>query len=105
MSERRPDAEREVAQALDALAKAHKEAMAAIDAITDPQQAFERATTLANLLGDMRSEAAELRARTAARIWEAEELSLAALAERIGVSKARADQIIRAAKTSRKGQP
>ena len=49
-------------------------------------------------------EASELRTQAAARIWQAEELSLAALAERIGVSKARADQLIRAARATRKEQ-
>jgi 3-methyladenine DNA glycosylase/8-oxoguanine DNA glycosylase len=97
-------AEQAAGEALDGLTRAYKEAAAAIEAIPDPQRAFAYATQLANLVRDLFPEASELRSRTVARIWEAEELSLAALAQRIGVSKARADQLIRAAKTARAGK-
>jgi 3-methyladenine DNA glycosylase/8-oxoguanine DNA glycosylase len=92
------------ADALDALTRAYREAVATINAIPNAQRAFEYATQLANTLRDTYQQASELRTQAAARIWEAEELSLAALAERIGVSKARADQLIRAARASRKEQ-
>ena len=100
----RTQPEETAAEALDALTAAYREAVATIKAIPDPQRAFEYATQLANALRDIYREASELRTHTAARIWEAEELSLAALAERIGVSKARADQLIRAARATRKEQ-
>src|SRR5215211_6387960 len=100
----RTQPEEAAAQALDALTTAYQEAVATINAIPDPQRAFEYATQLANALRDTYQQASELRTQAAARIWEAEELSLAALAERIGVSKARADQLIRAARASRKEQ-
>ena len=100
----RTQPEEAAAQALDALMAAYRDAAAAINAIPDPQRAFEYATQLASMLRDIAQRASELRTQTAARIWEAQELSLAALAERIGVSKARADQLIRAAKASRKEQ-
>ena len=100
----RTQPEEAAADALDALTRAYRAAAAAINAIPDPQRAFEYATQLANALRDTAQRASELRTQAAARIWEAEELSLAALAERIGVSKARADQLIRAARASRKEQ-
>jgi 3-methyladenine DNA glycosylase/8-oxoguanine DNA glycosylase len=100
----RTQPEEAAAEALDALTAAYHQAVAAINAIPDPQRAFEYATQLANALRDTYQQASELRTLTAARIWEAEELSLAALAQRIGVSKARADQLIRAARASTKEQ-
>jgi hypothetical protein len=102
--ERTQPEETAAAEALDALTAAYREAVATINAIPDPQRAFEYATQLANALRDTYQEASELRTHAAARIWEAEELSLAALAERIGVSKARADQLIRAARATKKEQ-
>ena len=105
MAEReRTQPEEAAAEALDALTAAYRKAVATISAIPNPQRAFEYATQLANALRGTYEEASELRTHAAARIWEAEELSLAALAQRIGVSKARADQLIRAAKASRKEQ-
>jgi (p)ppGpp synthase/HD superfamily hydrolase len=62
------------------------------------QHAFESATALADTLRQLAENAANLRARTAARIATEEKLSLSVLATRIGVSKARADQLIKSAK-------
>src|SRR5215216_1652054 len=100
----RTQPEEAAAEALDALTTAYREAVATINAIPNPQRAFEYATQLANALRDTYQQASELRTQAAARIWQAEELSLAALAERIGVSKARADQLIRAARATKKEQ-
>jgi len=67
-----------------------------------PDDAFAAASELWNLLeaAERRFNAAvaELRATTVGRIWTVNKLSLAALADRIGVSKTRADQFIRAAR-------
>ena len=62
------------------------------------QHAFDSATALADTLRQLAENAANLRARTAARIATEEKLSLSVLATRIGVSKARADQLIKSAK-------
>jgi hypothetical protein len=62
------------------------------------QHAFESATALADTLRQLAENAANLRAHTAARIAAEEKLSLSVLASRIGVSKARADQLIKSAK-------
>lgn len=64
----------------------------------DPHVAFRRATELAEILRSLADEAANLRPATVYRIWEAEQLSLAALAKRIGVSKTRADQLLHMAR-------
>lgn len=86
--------------ALRALARARDDAIAAIEASPDPQQAFSDATELAEALRAGAGEAAELRARAATRIWESEQMSLTVLAKRIGVSKQRAGQMIQSAKSA-----
>jgi hypothetical protein len=75
------------------------EERASIEAETAPAAAFARATRLVELLRAQVDEAAELRVRAAARIYEAESLSLAGLADRLGISKARAAQLINSSKS------
>ncbi|MFF5227466.1 hypothetical protein [Dactylosporangium sp. NPDC000521] len=87
--------------ALAALNSAYADSIHAVDSIGDSVAAFERATELSGVLQDLAKSAANLRASTALRVAESEGLSLAALAGRIGTSKARADQLIRAAKALR----
>lgn len=96
-----PAEETEFLDALAALNSAYADSTTAVDNIGDGLAAFERATELAALLQDLAKSAANLRAGTALRVAESEGLSLAALAGRIGTSKARADQLIRAAKALR----
>jgi len=62
--------------------------------------AFDQATELVELLRRLTDAAAAVRAQTVGRIWATEEMSLAGLAQRIGVSKARADQLVRASKAT-----
>lgn len=91
-----------VRSAIDDVRASYELAVRAIEGIPDNQQAFELATQLRDEMDGLVGEAADLRARMVGRIWEAEELSLAALANRIGVSKSRAGQFIetvRSAKT------
>lgn len=90
----------EFGAALFGLRRAFREAVTAVQATADPQEAYESATRLADGLREMADAAARVRAETAARIHRAESLSLAGLAERLGVSKARADQLLRAARKS-----
>lgn len=88
------------------LAAFYEQIAATIDHLgsTDPQAAFELATQHALALRDLHDQeegrASRLRARQAVRIREKEALSLAALADRIGVSKSRADQLVNLAKTT-----
>lgn len=98
MEESEADAMRD---AIAAITRAYTDAMKAINATSDSQQALESATQLAVTLREAFDGASELRTQIAGRIWEAEKLSLSALANRMGVSKARADQLIRAHKSAR----
>ncbi|MGH3930469.1 MAG: hypothetical protein ACRDTF_10890 [Pseudonocardiaceae bacterium] len=89
-----------LARAIAELRRAYQEAHAAITAEPDPHRAFELATDFANELRSLADDGANLRAVTVGRIWEAEAISLAQLAQKIGVSKARAGQLMQSARAA-----
>ena len=91
-------------QALAEVVKACEAASDEIRAVTDPHLAYEHATRLLEEMQGQRGKAAQVRAEQVARIWKAEELSLAQLAGRIGVSKARAEQFVREAGKAQEDQ-
>ena len=78
----------------------YEQRAAAILAMDDLDAAFAEATLLRGELGELESDAAELRAVIARRMWETGRYSIAQLAARLGVKKTRADQLLR-----RAGQP
>ena len=80
----------------EAIAAADR-ALAAIRATDSPQEKLEAAGRLVEALRARSDEAARIRHAEAVRIYETESLSLAQLAHRVGISKARADQIIKQA--------
>lgn len=80
--------------------RAFEAAIAAIRAQPDPGRAYEGATELVETLRRLFEKSADLRAESAARIFDTEQMSLAVLADRIGVSKARAAQLIKTAKSA-----
>jgi len=86
----------EIDAALAAVQRTCGNAIAAIRSTPGSQERINAAGRLADLLRDRFEEVARLRHEEAVQIWETEKLSLAALAQRVGISKARADQIIRA---------
>lgn len=92
------DGTQAVAKALDAIDRAYKAAAAAIDADRDPTRAFRLATEVTETLRERTNDAANLRVVAATRTYEAERLSLSGLADRIGISKARAAQLINSSK-------
>ena len=69
----------------------------AIRAMDDLTEAFQEAGKLVNVQLEFRHEAAQLRADVARRIKAAGELSIGQLAQRLGVSKGRADRMLRRA--------
>lgn len=77
---------------------AYRQAASEIQSLEDQELAYESATQLADRLRDMADQAAQIRAASAARIQQAEGLSLMQLAERLGLSKARASQLVQAAR-------
>ena len=98
MDDRQTASEDGFAVALASLRDAYERAAAVIHRDSQAQHAFESSTALADMLRQLAEYAASLRARTAARIAAEEKLSLSVLAARIGVSKQRADQLIKSAK-------
>lgn len=76
---------------------AYARAVALVRAMPEPGKAFDAATRLTAALRELADSAAGLRGESITAIWQAEELSLAALAKRVGVSKSRANQLIQAA--------
>lgn len=98
------DASRDQAvTAITAMTSAYTAAAAAIEAIKDPDEAFQLATTLWGELRTATDENGLLRARLAARIWELHELDLVSLASRLSqsghsIGKSRAGQLIQSAR-------
>lgn len=84
--------------ALESVRRAREVAAIAIDSSGGAEAAFRLATDLANAFREAADEIAAVRAREAARLRDAEGLSLAGLADRLGISKPRADQLMRIAK-------
>jgi hypothetical protein len=109
MDHTRAIAEQELHQLHAELVDLYATALASIESVSDPQAAFEVASAWQNQVRALHEQqamkASRLRARQAVRIREAEALSLAGLADRIGVSKARADQLVNAAKEPEEATP
>jgi 8-oxo-dGTP diphosphatase len=78
-------------------------AVAAIQASPDAEQAFRDAGALGDLARRLSGETADFRAYLAAALLDANALSLSQLARILGVSKARAAQLVRAG--HKKGNP
>lgn len=79
---------------IDAVRSAIRQAVAGLDDLP-AREAFESASTLAELLTNEAIATGKVRATIAARLRDTEGLSLAGLAEALGISKARADQLVR----------
>jgi hypothetical protein len=92
-----PDPSEEVRAALDEIDRIYERVAASI-AAADHAAAFEAASEFAAKLRALGDRAAQLRLESVGRIWDTDKLSLAGLADRIGVSKSRADSLIRAVK-------
>jgi len=85
------------------LQAAYEEARALTTGIDEPQAGFRAATQLTAALQKMLDEVAEMRALIVTRIHEAEgseTASLSKLAERFGISKSRADQLVQRGKAA-----
>ncbi|MBT2225997.1 hypothetical protein [Nonomuraea sp. NEAU-A123] len=68
-----------------------------LESASDLQEAFDSVTQLATGLRDIADDVALTRAKVAAQIREAENLSLEGLAQKLGMSKQRAFQLLKAA--------
>ncbi len=85
----------------DALATLRKR-LSAISAMEGSEAKTQAIRDLAEEILQLWNQATEIRVGEMWRIRDEETLSLAKLAERVGISKARADQLIKAAERKRK---
>jgi hypothetical protein len=95
--------DQEITSARAAVAKvtaAYADAIAAITDVGDRQERFELATDLGETINDLRTRTGQFRAEIAHEIYRAESLSLAGLANRIGVSRGRAQDLVEAARAA-----
>lgn len=83
---------------LETIEAAYDQGVTAINTKPPSAATFAAMTLLAGRMRELADVGADYRARIAGDVWDAKKLSLAALADHIGVSKARADQLIRNAK-------
>jgi predicted DNA-binding protein (UPF0251 family) len=81
---------------IDAAVEAGHTALTAINSMPDSKARIEAAGKLVDCLRSVYEDAARIRRAEVVRIYETEDLSLAQLADRVGISKARVDQIVRA---------
>jgi 8-oxo-dGTP diphosphatase len=79
-----------------AIGAAFHRAAVAIEASSDPAAAFKDASDLGELAKQLAAGAADFRAYLAARLSDESQLSLAQLGALLGISKARAAQLVRA---------
>jgi 8-oxo-dGTP diphosphatase len=80
-------------------------ALADLDETASPEERYQRASWLVDRLADGMTAAGKLRGRAAVALRDAENLSLSQLGERLGLSKARAADIVRdVTRTSRPAQ-
>lgn len=93
-----PDGENPAQNAITEVRDAIDKATNAIHAITDPTHAFAASTRLADVLRTAEQTVGGIRANAALRAQQFWGLSIAELGKRLGVSKARAAQFVRAAR-------
>jgi hypothetical protein len=93
----------QASEALSALSRAYELAEKAVEDEPDAHRAYEMATAVTEAARLLTIQLGQLRALQAARIRDQESLSLAALADRIRVSKTRAVQILEIAAKAREG--
>jgi hypothetical protein len=90
-----------VQRPLDDVAAACRAAVAAIEALPDPEQAFHAGTELALLLQRLNAEVAAARARLSLRVNDAHDMDLAALAAHVSrpdhrIGRSRMGQMLQA---------
>ena len=88
----------DIAEALSAVERARDEAIEVLADAGSNMERIEGASRLIAILFERIKEAAQIRQDEVIRLWLTEGLSLGELGRRLGLSKARADQIVRAYK-------
>lgn len=99
MAEETGDSSALTESAMDGVRAVYQHVSVVLASEPDPHAAFALATQFADFLRVLADEAAELRAAAVGRIWDSEATSLSGLAQKIGVSKARAAQLMQTARS------
>jgi hypothetical protein len=97
-------AEQAAARFAEVVGRAHEEVAAAIDAIPNPQQALNPAQEVFRAAEATYEAAGRLRNQLVRQIWEAEEMTATALADRLNITRQRVGQIAKAPRSG-KDQP
>lgn len=92
LAKMQPEPVQAVHAAITEIDKAHAAAVTAVNAAPDAKTAFAALNELVAHIQGLVDSHTELRNQVVGRVWEAEKLSLAALADRVGMSKRRAEQ-------------
>lgn len=87
-----------VRAAITDIDRAHDSAVAAVNAASDPVAAMAAMNELGAHMQALADADAELRKQIAGRIWDAEKMSLAGLADRVSMSNRQAEQLVKDAK-------
>ncbi|MDQ3906089.1 MAG: hypothetical protein M3300_11765 [Actinomycetota bacterium] len=93
-----PDVLEVVRGAIADIDKAHNVATAAVDAAPDPVTAFAAANELATHMKVLAASDDKLKEQLSGRMWDAKKMSLAGMAEQVGISTRRAQQPAKDAK-------
>jgi hypothetical protein len=93
-----PDPVEVVRAALVDVERAHAVAVAAVTSAPDLDTALAAVNELAARVRKLSTADDELRTKVVQRVWNAERLTLTELADRVGVSKSRANQLIQSVK-------
>jgi hypothetical protein len=90
-----PDPTEEVDEALAELDRANERVLKAIREATNLDAALAAVKRSYNHMRRLADAHGEVRTEVAGKVWDAQRLSLSALADRVGVSKSRAEQLIK----------
>lgn len=90
-----------VRAALAELDRAHATAVAAVEDAPDLDSALAAVNLLHTRLQELINAVTVLRTRIVGRVWDAQRLSLSDLADRVGISKSRAEQLIKKVKKAK----
>lgn len=92
-----------IRRVLAAMDDVHKQAVSIINSAAPDVSMFVAVTELADHVRKLSDDDAALRSQVARRIRDARGLSLASLADHIGLSKARADQLVNKNRPTKEG--
>lgn len=89
------------ARYIEAIGRGHKEVEAAIEALANNQDALDLVQAVFEATEAAHKASVRLRAGIVGKVWEADEMTAAAMADRINVTRQRVGQIAKAQRTGK----